>query len=690
MVDNKGWRKKRGDKPNELPLLKTGFEDAAAAPSTAVAPEPSDRRRHVWRKTMATSRPLTPLTPVPATPMPEEVVDTKGERSEASSPRRDSKPKITRYTSLFTSHKEESTSSIFSEQWSVDTLSDQNDPWSFVDPIFIMESIHSHMCKHYMVPIPLQYNSGLFQIFDDYRKLRADKEFQEHREREVLQHSRKITAQLFKSENLYQSEIRRLELLIARGTSGMAGLAIPLAAWLSLLIITYCRLIQARQETVVNRKRQNRKTISSDCFLHRCQHMSLIEIEEEIKAKTQLVLLHRPTSPSGKMIALSRQLTNAGTLDLAIGTPPSAKQDSVLSREVKSEFNLTDLPYTHASQPIPSAHRAGQSNTAQDTSQQVTTEAKHVEDRILEDNAFVALKELGALVARRRGLDVARFVNGVTALLAPADTPDVVTELTASDDRLQTSEIKDNFHGSGGDTTLSPSPWKTQSQSFQELSHKHRRHFSFEPGDDQLRELKTNLKMLDSLSQNNSTDSELSSSTGCHLLDNDLQTSDDDLNSRPMSLGADFPRPSMIPSPIQMVGQVRRGISMSSLKSPLNKTIRDGRHNSRTSIQTAFREASSAHVSMKLNSRNGSDHNLYAAESPLGSKDRPQSPAIRHNTAALAASRPSESRSINLSGSSTQTSIATSAPLDRHGIAQQRTENDDPITCKNSGREDAK
>lgn len=74
-----------------------------------------------------------------------------------------------------------------------------------------------------MVPIPLEYNSGLFQVFEDYRKLRAHKDYLEERERSALDHSRKVTAQWHQSEILYEAEIRRLELLIECGTTGMDG-----------------------------------------------------------------------------------------------------------------------------------------------------------------------------------------------------------------------------------------------------------------------------------------------------------------------------------------------------------------------------------------------------------------------------------------------------------------------------------
>lgn len=225
MVDNKGWRKKIGGRPRESPSTKTISDDTTAAPPTeaSVAVDPIDRRRHGWRKTIVVNQPMTPTIPAPPTPNPEDVGDTRSEWSETSSPRRDSKPKLIRYTSLFVTHKDDPASPIFSEPWSADSLPKLEDPWTYVDPVVVMESIHSHMCKNHMVPIPLEYNSGLFQIFDDYRKLRLRKELLEMREREAFEHSRKVTAELLESEELYEAEIRRLELLIARGSTGMTG-----------------------------------------------------------------------------------------------------------------------------------------------------------------------------------------------------------------------------------------------------------------------------------------------------------------------------------------------------------------------------------------------------------------------------------------------------------------------------------
>ncbi|KAF2629934.1 hypothetical protein BU25DRAFT_485025 [Macroventuria anomochaeta] len=672
MVDNKGWRKKIGGKPKELPPMKTGSDETAAVPLSEVAIESIDRRRHGWRKTIAASRPVTPMTPAPPTPTQEDVDDTRSERSEASTPRRDSKPKLNRYTSLFATHKEEAASPVFSEPWSADAPPTQEDPWSYVDPVVAMESIHSHMCKNYMVPVPLEYNSGLFQVFDDYRKLRSHKELLEAREQEAIEHSRKVTARWLQSEELYEAEIRRLELLIARGTTGMTG------------------LMKARQGTVVDRKRQHRRTISTDRVLPRYQHMSPVEVDEEIRAKSQQILLHRPTSPSGKMTALSRQLTSAGLPDLPIGTPPSTNRESTLSRKVKSELNLMGLRHADALQSLSNAVTPDPLSTTEHVPEEANPEHGLLVKDPIECDAFIALKELGALVARRKGLDVSSFVNGLLALLTSGQAAKTVIEPNANEDKMQSPAAeKDRKVVPADDVTPRPPFRKPRPHSYQELDQKRRRHFSFEPGDDQMRELEADLKSYDSLSQTDSTDSESSSSSAFRLFDDGLQTGDDDSIPLLSSLGADFPKPSMIPSPVQTVGRMRRENSMSSLQSVFVKNIRDDRHNSRTSVQTAFREAASANASIKSKSRSSSNHNLRAAESPLGSKERLNSLANRHSTAALAAARAAEARSSNLSRSNTRLSTATSSSRTRQTAGQERSENNDPKMCNNASKGDA-
>jgi hypothetical protein len=223
MIDNKGWRKRIGNKSKDLHPIKTDCDDTVVAPPVDNAVDLIDQRRHGWRKTIAVSRPVTPMAPISSVPTLEDANDTRSVRSEVSTPRPDSKPKRTRYTSLFTIHKGKPTDPIFSEPWSTDRIPDIEDPWYYVDPIVVAESIHSHMCKSSMVPIPPSYNSGLFRIFDDYRKLRSQNESLETRELEAREQARVAIARMLESEAQYISEIRCLELLIAQGTTGLSG-----------------------------------------------------------------------------------------------------------------------------------------------------------------------------------------------------------------------------------------------------------------------------------------------------------------------------------------------------------------------------------------------------------------------------------------------------------------------------------
>lgn len=93
MVDNKGWRKKIGGKPKEGPPFKTDLDDTAATPPVEVlgAADAIDKRRHGWRKTIAVSRPTTPMATAPLKPALGDAGDT-----------RNLKPLVTHRSSLLT------------------------------------------------------------------------------------------------------------------------------------------------------------------------------------------------------------------------------------------------------------------------------------------------------------------------------------------------------------------------------------------------------------------------------------------------------------------------------------------------------------------------------------------------------------------------------------------------------------
>jgi hypothetical protein len=155
------------------------------------------------------------------------VEDARSERSETSASATAPKPKLARYTSLFTTIKDASKEIEF-EPWSEDA------PPLFqpyVDPLDVVQHIRSHMMNSNQ-PIPIEHNSGLFRVFEDYRKVRENKERLESLLQDTFRDWRIAENHWSAAEGKYDTEIRRLELLIARGTSGMTG---------SVFFLTCCR-----------------------------------------------------------------------------------------------------------------------------------------------------------------------------------------------------------------------------------------------------------------------------------------------------------------------------------------------------------------------------------------------------------------------------------------------------------------
>ena len=173
----------------------------------------------------------------------------------------------------------------------------------------------------------------------------------------------------------------------------------------------------------------------------------------------------------------------------------------------------------------------------------------------------------------------------------------------------------------------------------------------------------TDLRSYDPLSRTKPTDNVSPSSSEASLtLEGSLREGDNDSVSQFPSAVVDITKQSMIPSPVQRVGSIRRENSGSSPQSMFIKNIQDDRRNSRASVQTVFRNTSSANISSRSKSTGSSSRTLDVAESPLRSKERPSSLANQPN-AALAAARVAEARSGGSSRSNTQ--FSTTAPHSR-------------------------
>lgn len=404
-------------------------------------------------------------------------------------------------------------------------------------------------------------------------------------------------------------------------------------------------------------------------------------ITSRIEADTVAVLLQRSISPSGRMAALSQQLSNVGPLNLLVEPSPHEKEESTLSRKLRSELNLADQCDARFAQSLPKFAALEQAETTQVTLKQADSKVTHqlndaLECDALECDALVALRELGAQVARRRGIDVSSFVSGLSSLLSFAES----TSGSSVGDTGPWSPTSDGYlKASTDDVTLKPQPHKLMTQIRQDEDQKSQRHFSFDPGDDQMRVLFAGLKSYDSLSHTEPTDYvSPSSSEASPALEGTLREGDSDSLSLFPSAGVDIMKQSMIPSPVQRVGSIRRENSGSSSQSMFIKNIQDDRHNSRASIQTVFRNTSSAAFSIRSKSAGSSSQTLDVAESPLKSKERPSTLANQHNSsAALAAARAAEARSSGSSRSNTQPSTTASHSGKQHPTRRPTAENHD-------------
>lgn len=214
---------------------------------------------------MQSSRPPTPSTISPMTPLVDDTDEARSEHSEPQTPRRNSKPKLARYTSLFNTFRETSKGPEFAEPWSEDAPPPLP---SCADPLHALQSVHSHMMQ-FSTPVPLEYSSCLFRVFEDYRKVREEKERVEALLQATLTSWKEAEMGWVESEVCYMKEIRRLELLIAKGTSGMTG------------------LFEARQGTIIKRRGGDQKKIATDERFPKFMSAPNGQIDDDLESRDQ-------------------------------------------------------------------------------------------------------------------------------------------------------------------------------------------------------------------------------------------------------------------------------------------------------------------------------------------------------------------------------------------------------------------
>ncbi|RMZ70621.1 agc dmpk kinase [Pyrenophora seminiperda CCB06] len=581
------------------------------------APEDSaDRlRQSSWRKLHGSS-PQTPVGAVPITPVFEDTDEARSDRPETPAPRRDSKPKLARYTSLFTNFKETAKTPDFSEPWSEDS------PPVFppyVDPLDALQAVRLHMVNSYE-PIPREHYSGLFRIFEDYRKSREQKERYSELIEVTLQNWENAEEQWEHAEDRYGAEIRRLELVIARGTGGMTGLVtFHASGYTWIYLADQSRLMQARQGSIVGRNIRHRKTISHSSLPPAYKFMSNAELDAEIKQRSQKV-----------------------------GAPPELNKTMTLSRRVQSELNLVSMRKGRPS--ITSSVTSGFSGGSGDPLPDEAGALVQADmDPSVECDALVALRELGMLVARRRGLETTSFIRGLMMLLSHAGAANVMVEQVDEKETSLLQQEHTTTRKPQGEQVMTPTRSMRKYQSQPQLSsyQTHRRQFSFEPGADQLHALTEEARISDPDTHDSDSDDE-----AAPLLAKAVRPALDSRSTK-SNLSAEFSKPSKIPSPVQTMGRMRREGSGSSLQSVCNRP-QDSRRGSHSSVLTAFRENSSGNLRPALQARNSSLQNSSVVNAPVTWQDLSSSTQLRNGAMSLAAAR--------AGGSKSQTSSLENSP----------------------------
>jgi hypothetical protein len=273
MVD-KGWRKRLHDKRPKTPAPgKAATEDTVqnehvVEKSERIRSHPTEKLG--WRRIYHGSRPETPVaSPTIAVGFD----DTEDNYSEISSEAASTwgkstpkAPKLTHYLSTYRALTAPETQEFsFSEPWCL--FAPPREP--LIDPLEVMQKIRSHIGHQSWVSLPAEYNNGILRIFEEFRKVSEEKERTLMKMKETLDAWESDQEKWDKAEDLYKKEIRRLELLIAQGKSGMSG------------------LITARQGSILRRKQTHRQTLSFDRSETAYKDMGQGQLDEQIKVLSQ-------------------------------------------------------------------------------------------------------------------------------------------------------------------------------------------------------------------------------------------------------------------------------------------------------------------------------------------------------------------------------------------------------------------
>lgn len=189
------------------------------------------------RKTIQPVRTRTPTFPLTSEER-RNTVDASS-LSESSTPRRRSGPRK-KISSYFSHRPSKLLDDSTTEIWSPDGTADDAlspDIRTMIDAIFIK------LCNQPFDGLPAQMNSSVLHVIEAYRNLSVEKEQLEEQLEEIGSKLEEAETRREEEEKDFRAEIKRLELIIAKGKNGMS------------------RLMASRQDSVVSRKKGYRNQV---------------------------------------------------------------------------------------------------------------------------------------------------------------------------------------------------------------------------------------------------------------------------------------------------------------------------------------------------------------------------------------------------------------------------------------------
>lgn len=266
------------------------------------------------------------------------------------------------------------------------------------------------------------------------------------------------------------------------------------------------------------------------------------------------------------MAALSRHFADT-VIKTPVGNPQNEDRSMTLWHKVQSELNLANQGQMVPSEPLIKSIDLGSAGSTGDSSlDEAIASTSTCMQLAAERDAFIELRELGTLVAERRGLEINGFLEGLTRLLSNKREVDTHIE-NADRGEMQLSPSNDTYMTRKPHVKDTLTPRQTlrryRSQPQSGSYRKYHRHFSFEPGDDQLQTLEEELKPHKAKGKYGQLIG--SNTPPVHGHRPSLQSQVVDSILPLQTLAADFQKPSKIPSPVQTMGRLRGENSTSSL-----------------------------------------------------------------------------------------------------------------------------